>query len=160
MPREHRNKNRKLLNCDSFSNTIRHCLAPCNEFRNPANFCVWNPESSKVLPEEPESWVWNTTKDGNSESKFPRHRSGIITWNPKGIPCMESRIQDCPGFPYMGRLVFSYMTGAMQTSKLKPKQHKTAVRLPSSCHCLNFVLTSLRISSVLCFVGVQTFLYL
>ena len=37
---------------------------------------------------------------------------------------MESRIQDCPGFPYMGRFVFSYMTGAMQTSKLKPKQQK------------------------------------
>ena len=101
-----------------------HCLAPCNEFRNPANFCVWNPESSKVLPEEPESWVWNTTKDGNSEYKFHRHRSGIITWNPKGIPCIESRIQDCPGFLYMGRLVFSYMTGAT----------KTALHLPSSCH--------------------------
>lgn len=86
VPREHMNKNMKLLNCDSFSNTIWHCLAPCNEFRNPANFCVWNPESSKVLPEEPESWVCYTTKDGNSESKFHRHRSGIITWNPKGIP--------------------------------------------------------------------------
>ena len=124
MPHEHRNKNRKLLNCDSFANTMWHCLAPCNEFRNPANFCVWNPESSKGLPEEPESWVWNTSKDGNSEYKFHRHRSGIITWNPKGIPCMESRIQDCSGFLYMGRLVFSYMTGAMQTSKLKPMQQK------------------------------------
>ena len=149
MPREHRNKNRKLLNCDSFANTIWHCLAPCNEFQNPANFCVWNPESSKVLPEEPESWVWNTTIDGNSESKFHRHRSGIITWNPKGIPCMESRIQDCPGFPYMGRLVFSYMTGAMQTSKLKPKQQNSgspSIVLPVTklcpyepAYCIRFI---------------------
>ena len=32
--------------------------------------------------------------------------------------------------------------------------------LPSSCNCLKFVLPSLRISSVLCFVHVQTFFYL
>ena len=84
--------------------------------RNPLKFCPRN--------RNPGFGIRNSIKDGNSESKFHRHRSGIISWNPKGIPCMESRIQDCPGFPYMERFVFSYMTGAMQTSKLKSKQQK------------------------------------
>ena len=107
--------------------------------------------SLKVCPRNrnPGFGTPNITKDGNSESKFHRHRSGFYTWNAKGIPCMESRIQDCPGFPYMGRLVFSYMTGAMQTSKLKPKQQNSgspSIVLPVTklcpyepAYCIRFI---------------------
>ena len=80
-------------------------------------FGIGNPLKFFPRNRNPGFGIRNITKDGNSESKFHRHRSGFITWNAKGIPCMESGIQDCPGFPYMERLVFSYMTGASPSNK-------------------------------------------
>ena len=67
-------------------------IAPCKEsrFRNACGFqnsWLWNPEfPQKVGIQNPSS----TDKD----------------WNPplqSGIHSVESRIQDCPGFPYVGR---------------------------------------------------------
>ena len=47
--------------------------------------------------------VWNPTNDLNPESKFPLTKT---FWNPifgSGIHSVKSRIQDCLGFPSMGR---------------------------------------------------------
>ena len=102
MPREHRNKNRKVLNCDSFANTIWHCLAPCNEFRNPANFCVWNPESSKVCPRNRnpglgiplKMGIRNPSSTGIDLESLPGIRNESLAWNPESKTVLGSLAWD------------------------------------------------------------------
>ena len=62
-------------------------------FRNPRNFCLWNPKSGKILLVESEilglgiqntaQGIWNPPNDRNSESKFHRKRLKSSTWNPE-----------------------------------------------------------------------------
>ena len=78
----------------------------------PSFFRLWNPESGKNLNVESGILGW--------ESGIPLKESGIartikiqnpsftdkytgIQYQESGIHGVESRIQDCPGFPYMGR---------------------------------------------------------
>ena len=70
-------------------------------------FCLWNPKPRKTLfvksgivdvgIRNTAQRIRNPTKDWNPESKF--HWLGVDS----GIHGMESRIQDCLGFSYMGR---------------------------------------------------------
>ena len=66
-------------------------------FQNPANFCLWNPESWKFSSRksgiQPMIGIWNPSST-DKESKIQYLESGI-----HGV---ESRIQDCLGFLYMG----------------------------------------------------------
>ena len=52
-------------------------------------------------------------KELKPEKKWNPPLFGIrnpLRWNPEsGIHSMESRIQDCPGFPYMGRLLSVFL---------------------------------------------------
>ena len=74
-----------------------------SEFRNPGNFCSWNPESGKILllesgilglgPRNTAQGIRNPTKDWNLESK--------LYWNPvPGIRNSQRRIQN----PRLSRL--------------------------------------------------------
>ena len=70
-------------------------------------FCLWNTKSGKTLLvksgildlgiRNTAQRIRNPTKDWNQESTF--HWLGVES----GIHGMESRIQDCLGFSYMGR---------------------------------------------------------
>ena len=46
--------------------------------------------------------IWNCTNDWNPEFNLYWQILESSTW--PGIDSMESRIQDCPGFPYLWRL--------------------------------------------------------
>ena len=59
-------------------------VASCKGFRNPENECSWNLEYSSRNPEF-----------------FLLFESGIL-YLESGIHGVESRIQDCPGFPFLG----------------------------------------------------------
>ena len=65
-------------------------LSPIHEREYLEKFCLWSPEywalESRTLLRE----IWNPSKVWNPESKFP--------WQE-----VESSIQDCLGFPYMGQ---------------------------------------------------------
>ena len=81
-------------------NTCRSFLLPHvreSRFWNPGNFCLWNPES-RVFG------IRNPTNDWNPESKVLLKNTGI-QYLESGIHSMESRIQECLGFPYMGRFL-------------------------------------------------------
>ena len=89
----------KLPSFISSSPHVREC-----GFRNPRNFCWWNPESRKLLEESGilGFGIRNPSKDLNPEPKFHWQRLESSTWE-SGIHGVELRIQDCLGFPYMGR---------------------------------------------------------
>ena len=78
----------------------------------------WNSESKFYWQKNPESkFYWqkirnpvpgtrNPYKDLNPESKFHWQTQTGIQYLESGIHCVESRIQDCIGFPYMGQSRF------------------------------------------------------
>ena len=67
-------------------------------FWNPRNFCLWNPESwaseSRIQLKNPESHL-------ESRIQVPLTNAGI-EYLESGIRGVDSRIQDCLGFPYSG----------------------------------------------------------
>ena len=82
-------------------------------FRNPRMFCLWDPESGKICFWFPNPGLWNPEYSSkNPEShrqlqsriqvQFHRQRLKSTTWKSE-IHEVESRIQDCLGFPYIGR---------------------------------------------------------
>ena len=92
-------KHEKFPSFTSSSPNVREC-----GFRNPRNFCWWNPESGKLLVESGilGFGIRNPSKDLNPESKVPLTKTGI-QYLESVIHGVESRIQDCLGFPYMRR---------------------------------------------------------
>ena len=72
---------------------------------------MWNPESWKFLCmksvflglgiQNTAVGIWDPTKIWNLESKFPWKRCGVHELE-SGTHSIESIIQDCLGFPYMG----------------------------------------------------------
>ena len=67
--------------------------------RKQGNFCWWNPESSKFLLSKPESWALELKE---SRIQVPLIENGI-QYLKSGIQGVEPRLQDCFGFPYIGR---------------------------------------------------------
>ena len=59
------------------------------------------PESDNPESDNP-CGIRNPTNDWIPESNVPLTKAGNQYWE-SGIQRAESRIQDCPGFPYMGR---------------------------------------------------------
>ena len=53
--------------------------------------------------------IRNPTKDWIPESNVPLTKTGNQYWE-SGIRSAESRIQDCPGFPYMRQTPFNVKT--------------------------------------------------
>ena len=92
-------KHEKFPSFTSSSPHVREC-----GFRNPRNFCWWNPESGKLLVESGilGFGIRNPSKDLNPESKVPLTKTGI-QYLESGIQGVESRIQDCLRFPYIER---------------------------------------------------------
>ena len=41
-----------------------------SEFRNPGNFCLWNPRSLVLERRNTAQGIWNPINDWNSDSKF------------------------------------------------------------------------------------------
>ena len=80
-------------------------------FWNPGNFSFWHQESEKCLPVE--SWIQdfgirnlaqgiqNPVNDYNPNPSSTDNDLEFIIYN-SGIHGVESRIQDCLAFPYMG----------------------------------------------------------
>ena len=66
-----------------------------SRLRNLGNFYLWNPEYVKEIQNP-------SNNDWNPESKFYQQILESSTLE-SGIHGVESRIQDCPGFPYMGQ---------------------------------------------------------
>ena len=84
------------------------------------NFFLWNPDSCALksgTSKNPDPTFYS-----NSESKFHWQESGI-QYLESGIPSVESRIQDCPGFPYIGRAVKLCFT-LLRYSGLREVLHK------------------------------------
>ena len=73
-------------------------------FRNPGNFCLWDPESGRmgfgIQKHLKESGIPLTNGIRNPCST---DKESEIQYLESGIHSMESRIQDCLGFPYKGR---------------------------------------------------------
>ena len=92
----------KLKYVPSFTSSSPH-VRECG-FRNPRNFCWWNPESGKLLVESGilGFGIQNPSKDLNPESKVPLTITGI-QYLESLIHGVESIIQDCLVFPYMRR---------------------------------------------------------
>ena len=93
-------------------NSFLGVFAPCYGFRNPGNFCFWNPESGKnyaYLIRNP--GFWNLEYSSRNPESHKRFESRIkfllsntgIHYLESGIHSVEPRIQDCPGFPCIGR---------------------------------------------------------
>ena len=94
----------------------RNGIITCKtEHRNPGGFCSWNSrnfESEDCFPfgnRNPEFWnpEYNSrntdpTNEWNPESKL-RGQRFRYHYLESGIHGVESRIQDCPKFPYMER---------------------------------------------------------
>ena len=80
----------------SSSPRVREC-----GFQNPRNFCWWNPESGQLLVESgiPGFGIRNPFK---SSIQVPLTKTEI-QYLESVIHGVESRIQDCLGFPYIGR---------------------------------------------------------
>ena len=95
----------------SFTSSSPH-VGECG-FRNPRNFCWWNPESGKLLVESGilGFGIRNPSKDLYPESKVPLTKTGI-QYLESGIQGVESRIQDCLRFPYIERS--SWMKGCLR----------------------------------------------
>ena len=70
----------KFPSFTSSSPRVREC-----GFRNPINFCWWNPESGKLLADSAilGFGIRNPSKDLNPESKFHWQRLESSTWNPE-----------------------------------------------------------------------------
>ena len=68
----------------------------------------WNSESKfyRQKIRNPVPGTRNPYKDLNPESKFHWQTQTGIQYLESGIHCVESRIQDCIGFPYMGQSRF------------------------------------------------------
>ena len=91
----------------------QHALSSSSH--HPGNFCLWDPESAKIFFVESgiqgigirntAKGIRNSTKDWNLESKFNCQRLESSTWNPE-FAALESRIQDCLGFPFTKRPIF------------------------------------------------------
>ena len=73
----------------------------CRGIRNPANFCLWNPGSWALESgiQFKESGILLTIGIQNPSSTDKDSR---IQYLESGIQDVESRIQDCLGFPYKG----------------------------------------------------------
>ena len=74
----------KFPSFTSSSPRLREC-----GFRNPINFCWWNPESGKLLADSAilGFGIRNPSKDLNPESKFHWQRLESSTWNPEFTAC-------------------------------------------------------------------------
>ena len=69
-------------------------------FRNPGNFCFWNPELGKILLVEcgilefgiqnTAPGIWNPTNEWNPESKFHWQRLESTVWNPESKTVLDS----------------------------------------------------------------------
>ena len=80
-------------------------------FRNPGNFCLWNPKCGKIFLWNQESWAlesgtWLQESGipltiGIQDLSSTDQESGI-QYLESEIHGVESRIQDWPGFPFMG----------------------------------------------------------
>ena len=82
-----------------------------SEFRDPASLCLYNPEFRKVLLVESGILGFGIQKTAQGIRNLSNH------WNPEStdytnmelqnqefrIHGVDSRIQDCLGFPYLGR---------------------------------------------------------
>ena len=69
--------------------------------------------------------IRNPTNAWNPESKFRWSTKTGIQYLESGIHGVESRIQNCPGFPYMGRI----------TSQIPPHRPFTKGKLRSYTDC-------------------------
>ena len=80
-------------------------------YRNPWNFCQWNWKHRKFCFWHPESWALGSeiqlkesgiplTIEIQNPTLTEKDWKGVLVF---GIHCVESRIQNCLGFPYMGR---------------------------------------------------------
>ena len=80
----------------SSSPRVREC-----GFQNPRNFCWWNPESGQLLVE---SGIlgFGIRNPFKSSIQVPLTKTEIH-YLESVIHGVESRIQDCLGFPYIGR---------------------------------------------------------
>ena len=117
--------------------------------RNPLKFCPRNRNPGFGIPLK--MGIRNPSSTDIDLESLPGIRKESLAWNPESKTVLGSLTWDD----------WSFHTWLVRCKHLSlSPSNKTAVRLPSSCQWLNFVLTSLRIASVLCFVGVQTFLYL
>ena len=117
--------------------------------RNPLKFFPRNRNLGFGIPLK--MGIRNPSSTDIDLESLPGIRKESLAWNPESKTVLGSLTWDD----------WSFHTWPVRCKHLSlSPSNKTAVRLPSSCHCLNFVLTSLRTASVLCFVGVQTFLYL
>ena len=73
-------------------------------FRNQGNFCLWNLESREVLFVESGKQFKESGIPVTIEIQNPS--STIKDWNTvPGICGVESRIQECLRFPYMGEAI-------------------------------------------------------
>ena len=80
-------------------------------YRNPWNFCPWNWKHRKFCFWHPESWALGSEiqlKESGIpltiEIQNPTFTEKDWKWAlVSGIHCVESRIKNCLGFPYMGR---------------------------------------------------------
>ena len=91
-------------------------IFPCG-FRNPGDLCLWNPKSQEIFAcgiRNPESSALKSVTQ-LKKSKIPlttgiqntssADRESGIQYPESGIDSVESRIQDCPGLPYMLRVM-------------------------------------------------------
>ena len=81
-------------------------VAPCKRIRDPWNFCLWNPEYEKLLLVESRIWLKESGIPLTIEIQSPRELTKTGTqYLESEIHSVESGIQNCLGFPYMGRVV-------------------------------------------------------
>ena len=70
-----------------------------SRFRNPENFCLWNPGSGKVFANENRNpGLWNPELSSRNPGAHLRLESGIIS-----MEYGNQNIQDCLGFPFKGQ---------------------------------------------------------
>ena len=86
-------------------------------FQNPGDLCLWNPKSQEIFAcgiRNPESSALKSVMQ-LKKSKIPlttgiqntssADKESGIQYPESGIDSVESRIQDCPGLPYMVRVM-------------------------------------------------------
>ena len=98
-------------------------------FRNPGNFCHWNLESRTLESgiQLKESGILSTIEIRNPS---PTEKESRIEYLESGIHGVESRIQTCLGFPYIGR------------QELLVQCLPSGVQWPSNCLSRNLFVTS------------------
>ena len=79
---------------------LEFSFAPCKGYRNTGYFCLWNPESRKILPMESRilgfgirntaKGIRNPTNYRNPESKFHWQILESTAWNPESKTVLDS----------------------------------------------------------------------